>query len=159
MDETGAVLQELIGRWRGTVSSWLRPEAAPLTGEISGSFSSLLDGGSVLYEYTSTIGEHRSDGIAIIGKDVSDGLIRMAWVDTFHTNSDVMVLTQDAKGDVLSFIGSYTAGEETWGWRVGFGPVRNNELLLIEHFNILPGGQEARAVEIKYQREDSTPGF
>ena len=106
MGETGALLQGLIGRWRGTASTWLRPEAAPLTGEISGSFSSLLDGDSVLYEYTSKVGEHRSDGI---------------------------VLTQDAKGDELSFIGSYTAGEETWGWQVVFGPVRNDELV-IEHF-------------------------
>ena len=149
MDETGALLQGLIGRWRGTVSTWLRPEAAPLTGAISGSFNRLLDGDSVLYEYTSKVGEHRSDGIAIIGKDLSDGLVRLTWVDTFHTSSDVMVLTQDAKGDELSFIGSYTAGEETWGWRVVFGPLRNDELL-IEHFNILPGGQEAKAVEIKY---------
>ena len=155
MVEIGALLQGLIGRWRGTVSTWFRPEAAPLTCEISGSFNRLLDGNSVLYEYTSKVGEHRSDGIAMIGKDLSDGIIRMTWVDTFHTSSDMMVLTQD--GDELSFIGSYTPGEETWGWRVVFGPVRNDELL-IEHFNILPGGQEARAVEIKYQREDSTPG-
>ncbi len=147
MDETRGFLQEVIGTWRGTVSTWLRPEAAPLTGEISGSFSRLLDGGSVLYEYTSKVGEHRSDGIAIIGKDLADGHIRMTWVDTFHTSSDVMVLTQE--DDKLSFIGSYTAGEETWGWRVVFGPVRNDELL-IEHFNILPGDEEARAVEIKY---------
>ena len=156
MDEKGALLQGAIGTWWGKVSTWLRPEAAPLIGEISGSFSRLLDGGSVHYEYTSKVGEHRSDGIAIIGKDLSDGLIRMTWVDTFHTSSDMMVLTQDAKGDELSFIGSYTAGEETWGWRVVFGPARNDELL-IEHFNILPGGHEARAVEIKYQRENSTP--
>lgn len=152
MEANRSLIGQLIGKWNGTVSTWTQPQLPAMTGEISGVFSKVLDGRSVLYEYNSNLDDHRSDGMAVIGKDITDGRLRMAWVDTFHTSSDLMILEEkDSKPGELLLGGSYGAGPETWGWRMVFRPLGDDELF-IGHFNVTPDGQQHRAVEIKLQR-------
>ncbi len=151
MEATVGLLDQLMGSWRGSVTTWQRPDEPGATSEISGTFEPALGGRTVLYLYTSMVGEHRSDGMALIGKDITSGGLRMTWVDTFHTMSDVMTLEDCETDDGLGFLGSYSAGDQTWGWRIVLRVTGADELM-IEHFNILPTGEEPPAVEIKYRR-------
>ena len=142
-------MTRLSGDWAGTVRTWLDPEAAPVENEIKGSFRSLLDGPSVLHEYTSRVGNDRSDGLMLLGKDIGSGELCLTWVDTFHTGGSVMPFR--AAGDA-TFYGSYAAGPDVlWHWRVTFDTVNPNELT-IAHTNITPTGEEAHAIEVRYRR-------
>jgi hypothetical protein len=147
------LLESLPGRWRGTVQTWLDPAAPPLVNEAEGTFRRLLDGGSVVYEYTSRVGEHRADGMAILGIDIATMRPCMTWVDTFHTGANVMQFAAEDRelANGLSFGGAYAAGDQTWRWRVSIVVVSANEIR-VDHINITPDGEEAPAIRIDYQR-------
>jgi hypothetical protein len=147
-------MEGLIGRWNGTVRTWLDPAAAPVENEIGGTFRRVFDSGALLHEYRSHVGEHRSDGVALIGIDIATNRHCVSWVDTFHTGSNVMLFAADDRAveDGVSLHGSYAAGDQTWGWRVSIRVAGADELR-IDHFNIEPGAEEVRAIEIVYRRE------
>ena len=137
----------LQGRWRGTVRTWLEPDAPALIGEITGSFRSALGGATVIHDYDSSLGDSRSDGIMVIGRDIATNRHCLTWIDTFHTGGNVMLFA--AEGD--SFVGSYAGGDELWRWRVAFR-FDGVDALTIEHRNITPDGEEHRAVEVEFRR-------
>ncbi len=130
------------GQWSGTVDTWLDPSAAPTRNEITATTSRLLDGTCVQIDYRSHVGDSRSDGLMILGKDIHTGRLSLTWIDTFHTGSNVMNFAADESG---SLHGAYAAGEEVWRWRI---VVHAGEKLRIQHFNISPAGEEAPAIEV-----------
>lgn len=146
-------VNRLIGRWSGTVRTWLDPAAAPVENEIGGTFRRAFDTGALVHEYQSHVGEHRSDGMALIGTDIATNRHCVSWVDTFHTGSNVMLFAADDRTveNGVSLHGSYAAGDQAWGWRIEIRVAGADEVR-IDHFNIEPGGEEARAIEIVYRR-------
>jgi len=130
------------GEWRGTVSTWFEPGAEAIVGEITATTSRLLDGPTTRIGYKSFVNEHRSDGVMLFGKDIATLLPCLAWVDTFHTGSNMMLFAAGPDG---ALVGSYAAGEEMWRWRI---VIQAGDELRIEHFNITPAGEEARAIEV-----------
>ena len=77
-----------------------------------------------------------------------------AWVDTFHTSSTGIMLSEGpyAEGGAsISVLGAYAAPSgPAWGWRTSFEPTGHR--LLIRQLNITPAGEEGRAVETDYTR-------
>lgn len=130
------------GRWSGTVDTWLDPSAAPTRSEITATTSRVLDGKCTQIDYRSHVGDNRSDGLMILGKDIETNRLSLTWIDTFHTGSNVMSFAADESG---SLHGAYAAGSEVWRWRI---VVQSGEELRIQHFNITPAGEEAPAIEV-----------
>lgn len=71
-----------------------------------------------------------------------------SWLDSWHMSFPIMNLKGTA--EPLRFTGSYSGGNETWGWRIELTP--NDAGLHFEMTNIAPDGQEAWAVRADYQR-------
>ena len=134
------------GQWSGTVDTWLDPSAAPTRNEITATTARVLDGKCVHIDYRSHVGDKRSDGLMILGRDIGTGRLSLTWIDTFHTGGEVMNFAADESG---SLRGAYAAGEEMWRWRI---VVHSAEELRIQHFNISPAGQEDRAIEVVLRR-------
>lgn len=148
-------LSALVGRWRGTVRTWLDPAAPPVVNDITGAFRNALDGATLLHEYQSHVGDKRADGLMVIGWDIATNESAMLWIDTFHTGSNVMMFAPETKsaGSPVRLIGAYAAGDETWRWRVTFTVVSSDECR-IEHVNISPAGGEDAAIEMTMRREN-----
>ncbi|HEU4521196.1 MAG TPA: DUF1579 family protein [Thermoanaerobaculia bacterium] len=138
----------LAGSWRGTVRTWLDPDADPVVNEMSGTFRLAPGGASVLHDSTSFVGEKVSNGWMLIGRNIGTGRLNLIWADSFHTGGGLQTFDAEADG---SFLGSYAAGSETWRWRIRFTPSGQGQLT-IEHLNITPGGEEQRAIEVAYVR-------
>ena len=141
-----SVLDIPSGSWRGTVDTWLEPSAPAIRGEITATTSRVLDGKSVQIDYRSDVGENRSDGLMILGRDIETNRLALTWIDTFHTGSNVMNFAAGENGDLR---GAYAAGDEVWRWRIA---IVAGEELRIAHFNITPAGEEARAIETILRR-------
>ena len=136
------MLDIAAGQWRGTVDTWLEPGAPAIRGEMTATTSHVLDGKSVQIDYRSSVGDNRSDGLMILGKDIATNRLSLTWIDTFHTGANVMNFAADEHGDLR---GAWAAGEELWRWRI---TIRTGDELRIEHFIITPAGEEARAIEV-----------
>ncbi|HEX6096554.1 MAG TPA: DUF1579 family protein [Thermoanaerobaculia bacterium] len=136
------MLDIAAGHWRGTVKTWLDPNAEPASNDMTATTSAVLGGKSVQIDYRSHVGESRSDGLMILGKDIRTGRLSLTWIDTFHTGSNVMNFAADESG-VLR--GEYAAGDEMWRWRLVIHATAGE--LRIQHFNISPAGEEDRAIE------------
>lgn len=124
-----------------------------MTNDFVATFREVFEGGAVLQEYQSAVGDTRADGMALIGQDLGTNQPCLSWVDTFHTGSNVMLFAAEACNgrDGVCLVGSYAAESETWRWRIVF-TVGADELR-IEHFNITPAGDEAPAVRVTCRRE------
>ena len=130
------------GHWRGTVDTWLDPSAPPTNNAITATTTNVLDGKSVQIEYRSHVGEHRSDGVMIVGTDIATNRRCVVWIDTFHTGANVMLFAADESG---AFRGTYAAGDQVWGWRLTLHASADE--LRLEHVNISPDGEEMQAIE------------
>lgn len=145
-------LAELSGAWSGTVRTWLDPTAPPLENTVTGTFRRAFDGPTVVHEYSSHVGDKRSDGMMIVGTDIETNQPSLTWVDTFHTGGNVMTLRTTAGSEELTFAGAYAAGpEEVWRWRITVRQASTGEVS-IDHVNITSDGEEAPAIEVRLRR-------
>ena len=144
-------MDAFLGSWRGTVRTWMGED--PVVSEMSGTFRRLFDKGTVVHEYRSNVGDHRSDGMTVLGIDIATNRGCITWVDTFHTGSNVLVGAADDRQieGGTSYRASYAAGDQMWGWRIVFRTIGPDEMVM-EHFNISPDGTEERAIEVQYRR-------
>ncbi|WP_375758769.1 DUF1579 domain-containing protein [Corallococcus exercitus] len=148
------LLSQLIGNWEGVARTWFEPDKLGDESPISGSFRSVLDGRFVVHEYTSSLGGKPLSGIATLGYHLDGRQFTMSWVDTFHVGTDIMTLLGAAGvSDRFSVLGTYFTGEQSprWGWRVDI-QVTGPDALVVTHFNIEPGAEPQKAIEIQYKR-------
>ena len=135
------------GQWHGTVKTWLDPDGEPIVNPMDATTSAVLGGKSLQIDYRSHVGEKRSDGLMILGEDMTTGRPSLTWIDTFHTGGNVGNFAADENG---SLRGSYAAGEETWHWRILIQ--HTGDSLRIQHWNISPSGGEEHAIEAELTR-------
>lgn len=151
-------LARLEGEWSGSSRLWFEPGELADESPVQGSIRLVLGGRFALHEYANTIDQRRVEGIMLIGYDLGTQRFEVAWVDSFHNGTRIMLSKGETKAavDALSVLGSYSDGQggPDWGWRSAIELTESGELLL-RHFNITPQGEEALAVEFAYHRAEA----
>ena len=148
-------LAQLAGTWVGTARTWFEPDKLADASPITGTIRSLLDGRFALHEYRSSLQGKPITGVAIHGYHFDLERYETAWIDSAHCGTAIMFSLGAHSGDdaPVSVLGSYPVpGGEPWGWRTAF-ELPEPDRLVITHYNIMPDGTEARAVEIQYTRQ------
>ncbi|MEM6259732.1 MAG: DUF1579 family protein [Planctomycetota bacterium] len=145
-------LTKLVGDWAGSCQTWFEPGALADTSEVTGTFSLLLGGRMIRHTYEGTLcGEHRF-GEAWLARNGVTGEYQASWIDNHHMNDAVMFSVGQATEQGCSILGRYDTYEgPPWGWRTDY-ELQGGDRLLITAYNIPPGGEPAKAIELVYGR-------
>lgn len=153
-------LAQLAGDWAGASRLWFEADKLADESPVTGTIRPTLGGRFMLHEYRNTIGDKAVEGLALIGYDLGAGQFEIAWSDTFHYGTKIMLSLGQPAGSPTdcNVLGSYGDGQggPDWGWRTTI-ELRTPENLVLRHYNISPQGEEALAVEFDYRRSAATP--
>jgi hypothetical protein len=153
-----ALLQRFAGSWRGTTRLWLEPGTPPEETLTELRAQLILGGRWLRLESVGTSFGKPHAGEMLLGFHKDAGEYELAWIDSSHTGSAIMLSTGPASSEpVVDVVGSYRAGAERWGWRTRLHCPSPGELA-IDAFNISPQGQEDRAIATLLRRSTSEPG-
>lgn len=150
--QTAELLQSLIGTWEGENNTWFEPNVIHDTSPIRATIRALPGGDFIVYEYDSSLEGKPFHGIAIIAFNTNTQRFEMAWMDTFHMGTNIMMSSGDPRDGVIAVTGSYSVGDSpVWGWRTEFRRP-DADHLIVTSYNIIPDEPEAKALEATYQR-------
>jgi hypothetical protein len=145
-------LAGFVGTWRGLCQLWLDADAPPEEDQVELQAELLLGGRWLRLCTSGTALGQRHAGEMLIGYHKDAQRYELAWVDSFHTATSIMLSTGPARAPgVVDVLGSYAAGDQRWGWRTRLWLSAPGELAL-EAFNIPPGGAEQRAFASRLRR-------
>lgn len=148
-----AELAHLDGDWSGTIRVWFEPGKPASDGALRGRIRPVLGGRFVIHEYEGECMGEPHQGVAIHGYYIDRNRYESAWIDSFHTGTQMMFSTGVPMATLHSVLGSY-GGEsdgEVWGWRTEIEK-KSADHLLIQMFNVTPQGEQSLGVEFDYRR-------
>lgn len=148
-----ADLAALVGGWSGRVKVWFEADQLASDGVVRGRIRTVLGGRFVIHEYEAQCMDETEHGVAIHGYHLERECYESAWIDSFHTGTQIMISHGIPRAILHGVTGSY-GGEidgEAWGWRTEID-LKSADHLMIQMFNITPKGEEALAVEFDYRR-------
>ncbi|CAA9546822.1 MAG: hypothetical protein AVDCRST_MAG79-2372 [uncultured Thermoleophilia bacterium] len=148
-----AVLARLAGSWAGRATLLFEPGIVHAEGPVTGRIELLHDGRFAEHRYTTPIGEAESTGRALIGCELDRRLWQVAWVDSFHTGTSIMLSEgpYDEGREVVDVLGRYHVPDgPPWGWRTTYEP--GDGRLVVRHYNVTPDGEAALAVQFDLAR-------
>lgn len=141
------LLLGLTGRWAGPTRTWFDPSGAPFESTTEATIDSIFGGRWLRIDYQGTVPGNPHAGQMILGFHNDAGVFELAWLDSFHTGTSLMLSTGTPRTDgAISVLGSYPAGPERWGWRTVIRKTGPDQIV-IEAYNISPAGQQDRAIE------------
>lgn len=147
-------LQQLAGNWEGKTRTWFEPGVLADESEMKGQIRPVLDGRFMMHEYSGSLNGKPFSGIALYGYDLSSGKYQVAWIDSFHMGTAIMLSESSRTSENLDVTGSYSGGEEQaepWRWRTEIN-LEDEHTLVITAYNITPDGEESMATETLYKR-------
>lgn len=147
------LLRDFVGLWRGMTKLWLDPAGVPEETETTLHAELVLGGRWLRLSYRGVSFGKPHAGEMSLGFHKDAGDFELAWIDSAHTGSAIM-LSKGKLGEpgVVDVLGSYLGGGERWGWRTVLRCSAPDELVL-EAFNVSPGGAEERAMLSRFTRE------
>lgn len=151
--EAHVALMAMAGTWSGRIETWLDPSKPAELHDITATATVILDGRWLQLCYQSTILDKPLAGQMTVGFHRDANEHEIAWIDTFHTGTSILT----SRGALVApaevrVVGSYGAGQETWGWRTVIHLATPDELVW-EAFNVAPSLHEERAIRARLRRE------
>lgn len=140
------LLATFAGRWRGPTRLWLDPAAPPEQTVMELEAATILGGRWLELSYQGVAMGKPHAGRMLIGFHGDAGEVELAWVDSFHTGSAIMLSKGRPAGATVDVLGSYVAGDQRWGWRTKL-EVPFESRLVLRAFNVAPSGEEYPAIE------------
>lgn len=153
---TPSALQTAAGTWTGQKHLYL-PDEPTRSVASTATVAPAAGGRFCTIAYTWSFEEQPQDGLLLIGPLDDPAALAVAWVDSWHMSSSMMLCQRqpDASGAV-NVRGSYQVEQSPdWGWRIVIQP--GSETLRIVMHNISPEGEEFLGVEALYTRAHPTP--
>ncbi len=156
-------LAQMAGEWEGPFRIWFEPGGEPADESIQrGTIRAVLGGRFLLHEYIGTCCGDPVEGIALYGYHIDEQTFETAWAESFGTGTSIIFSAGssgdagDARDPRIAMLGSYADGHggPRWGWRTEIDQSDADHLHIVM-FNISPVGEEAKAVEILYERRGS----
>lgn len=147
-------LHRLAGAWSGTARTWFGPGSPAMEAPWAGEITPLLGGRFVRFTYRSSLEGKPLAGELTVGFHVGEGEWTAAWLDSFHTGTDLMrSVGPKREAGPIGFAGTYFAapGHPRWGWRTELDDGAEGALRL-RMYNVTPDGQEALGVEVELTR-------
>lgn len=145
-------LKQLAGNWKGLTRVWFEPGKLADESAFRGVIRSVLGGRFIQFEYTGAIQGSPVEGIMTMGCSLGTGQLQCAWIDSFHNGTAIMFSENNGTSFPFSVRGSY-GKEPKWGWRTELTPVDDRHFV-ITMYNITPDGDEAKAVEMSFERSE-----
>lgn len=148
-----ARLTDFAGEWTGTTTLYLMPDDPGDTSQTRAVIAPAAGGTFLTIAYTWSRQGKPHDGVLLVrnAAEVTDD--DMVWVDSFHTERKFLYFS-GRSGAAKSVVGYTTypapSGPD-WGWRITVSAPSPDVLRILMH-NITPDGQEAIAVDSRYQR-------
>jgi len=145
-------LAGLAGRWSGDTHTIYGPGTPEEDCSTTATIEALLGGRWIRIDYQGTAMGQPHAGVLTLGFHNDIQTYEAALIDSFHTGTMMLISVGKPRADgVVDVLGSYGPAAEPWGWRTTLRRVGEDELVL-ESFNIMPGGQEFPAVLTRLRR-------
>ena len=157
--ESGAhhQLNLLAGTWAGVARTWFTPEKVEDESPVAGTMKPILGGMYLLHEYKGSFAGKPLEGVAMYGYNLALQKFEMVWVDSFHTGTAFLFSEGERGADGMNVKGKYAYVtpeiEQYWGWRTTIEMTGPDEVI-ITAYNISPEGEEQKATETIYKREN-----
>ena len=142
-----------IGNWSGVCRTWFEPGKLADESEVRGRWEWATEGKILRHVYTGAIQGKARQGEEYLAYNPITGIVQHSWWDDFHMNQLMLISTGNWLTNGCSVRGVYDVGVDLpqWGWRTDFISTSTDELSLTS-YNVTPEGEEAKAVEVIYQR-------
>lgn len=141
------VLAGLVGRYEGRARLWMQPDKLEDDEAVTGEIVAVLGGQFVQHTYSTRIGGNDESGQALVGCALGGPTWQVAWIDSWHTGLEIMLLTGTGS-DQVDVSTSYADG--AWHWRTAY--TATDDGLLVSHYNSGPDIPEYLSVELAYTR-------
>lgn len=145
---------QLEGKWEGTNRLWFEPGEPIDNATISGTFTSILGGRFLEWQYSTAFQTTPIEGKMLLGLYLKLNKYELNWVDSFHTGTFMMYASGVGEDKIFNAIGHYVAGEnneQTWGWRTTLEIISKDDVI-IRAYNITPEGEEQLALQYDLKR-------